>query len=141
MEPKMGVRLPSPTLMKRVIIFDLYNTLYNPITGKLYRGSFPLLENISRFYQLLLITTYSPLRKRQVRNLKINPYFKNIIICKRKNLKVFRRLINKPKHFLIIGDRIEEEIAIGKKLKVETLLVNPKLENPITTIKKYLKEK
>lgn len=51
---------------------------------------------------------------------------------------VYQKIISQFQSYLIIGDNLEEEIAIGRKLSVDTLVVDPSLENPILTIKKYI---
>lgn len=124
--------------MRKVIIFDFYNTLYNPKTGRLFRGSISLLKKLSNRYRLILVTTYSSERKKQIQNLRIMQFFNPTVICRIKTMLVYQKIISQFQSYLIIGDNLEEEIAIGRKLSVDTLVVDPSLENPILTIKKYI---
>jgi FMN phosphatase YigB (HAD superfamily) len=120
------------------IIFDFYNTLYNPKTERLFRGTYPLLFRLRKKYNLVLITTGTSNRWETITNLRLFPIFSQILICKQKNISLFKDLITS--NSILIGDRQEEEILIGKKLKSRTILVNPDNENPIITIKKFLKK-
>jgi FMN phosphatase YigB (HAD superfamily) len=121
----------------KTIIFDFYNTLYNPKNGQLFRGSLMLLKKLKRNSKLILISTETSDRQNELTRLGLIPFFNQIILCKQKNLPLFQRLFSPGT--LIIGDRLEEEISIGKKLKLKTLLVDPKMENPIISIRKYLR--
>lgn len=123
--------------MKKIIIFDFNKTIYNPYEGCLYRGTYSLLQRLNKNYYLILVTTASPSRSINIQKLKLNKYFKKIIIVRRKNLNLYRNL-SIAKKTILIGDNLKEEIRIGKKLKLKTILINALLENPIRTIKKEL---
>lgn len=129
--------------MKKLIIFDYYRTLYNPETGRLFSGIKRLLYKLflNSENTLILITTFNLKRKKQIKSLNLNKYFKEIILCKQKELIIYKDIMNKyPSNaVVVIGDREEEEIKIGKKLNVKTIHVNPNFENPYSTIKKQLK--
>lgn len=135
-ELEMGVRLPSPTPMKS-IIFDYYNTLYNPRTGKLFRGAIPLLEQLGSRFNLILITSGDNNRWQAIKELSLLPIFNQIILCKSKTKEVFSGFVNPET--IIVGDRQDAEIDIGKFLGANILLVRPEIENPIKTIRKFLK--
>lgn len=124
--------------MKPQLIFDFYNTLYNPRTKTLFRGTIPFLCQLKKMYQLSLITTGGQNRKQLINKLGIAEYFFRIVICPRKSPKVFLKLIEKSSNALIIGDREEEEIYIAKLLKLSYIQVKPRLENPIKTITRQL---
>lgn len=124
--------------MKPQIIFDFYNTLYDPKTRALFVGTPTLLDQLKKEYRLILVTTSGQNRKRQVNKLGITRYFSEIIICPRKSLKLFLELIKNNPDTTIIGDRKEEEISIAKLLKLSYIQVTPQLENPIKTITKRL---
>lgn len=125
--------------MKKQIIFDFYRTLYNPETNKLFRGILPLLKQLSNEYRLVLISTASSKRTEEVKNFIPKGLFAKIVLCAEKNLKNFKLLSLDYKETIIIGDRIEEEILIGQRLRLRTVQVNPGQENPSKTIKKALK--
>jgi len=107
------------------IIETNYFLKYN----RLISGVIPLLKELSRSYDLFLIT----LRKdkscliKELRRMKIFPYFKKIIrikpgeeryIAKLKAIKKFAK-----KNDIIIGDS-ETDIRAGKKLKIFTIAVS-----------------
>lgn len=123
--------------MKPQIIFDFYNTVYNPKTEQLFRGIPSLLTQLKLQYQLILITTYSPDRKKQLSQSKLNQYFSKIIICPQKSSLVFKRFA-RDSTTIVIGDRQEEEINIAQALGLQFIKVSPKLENPVETIRKKL---
>jgi len=86
---------------------------------------------------LVLITTNSNDRLNQINRLKIKPFFNEVIICTKKTPEIFEETINKYSTMLrkiktvVIGDRLEEEIKIGRKLKTMIVCVknvaNPNL--------------
>lgn len=123
--------------MIKQIIFDYYNTLFDPKSGSLFDGTETLLTTLlKRGSELNLITTESKNRLIEIKQIRIDKYFTKIIISKKKTKSIFANIIYDPSKTLIIGDRIEEEIKIGKSLKTKVLLVNPLNENPIDTINK-----
>lgn len=61
-----------------------------------------------------------------------------MVVCREKNVELFKRYVSSPSRTLIVGDREESEISIGRRLNTRTLLVNPQQENPMTTISRYL---
>jgi FMN phosphatase YigB (HAD superfamily) len=121
----------------KTIIFDFYNTLFNPQTGRLFDGTTGMLRLLNKQYKLVLITSGGKYRYQLINKLSLFPDFSQIIICKIKKADVYAGFISS--NSVVIGDRIEEEIKIGKYLGAKTLLVNPDSENPITTIKRFLK--
>lgn len=127
--------------MKKQIIFDFYNTLYNPKTEKLFKGSLTLLSKLKRKYRFVLVTTYSPKRLNQIAGLKLISLFQLIIICPKKDINIFKDLSIGFDETIIIGDRKEEEIFFAEKLNLRFLLVNPKLKNPYGVINKSIKRK
>ncbi len=128
--------------MRKQIIFDYYNTLFNPKTGLLFYGVLEFLESlIEGKYTLNLITTEVKGRSAQIKSFGLNTYFSKILIVKQKNKSVFNKLIQNPATTLIIGDRFEEEINIGKSIGTRTLLVKPTKENPVKSINEYLNKR
>jgi FMN phosphatase YigB (HAD superfamily) len=126
--------------MIKDIIFDFYKTLYNPEDKSLYRGITTLLKKLSKRYKLILVSTGEVNRRKKIQKLGIDKYFKEVIVCEQKTFNDYAKIISSPTRTLIIGDCIEEEIKIGKKIKCNTLLINSKKENPTKTIKRYLQK-
>ena len=124
--------------MQSQIIFDFYNTLFNPKAKTLFGGTIPLLCQLKKAYKLSLITTGGQNRKQLINKLGIAKYFSRVVICPTKSPKVFLKLIDKSSNALIIGDRKEEEISIAKVLKLPYIQVTPQLENPVKTITSQL---
>lgn len=122
----------------KTIIFDFYNTLYNPKTRRLFRGTRPLLSALKSRFSLVLVTSGSLNRKQELDRLQLPRFFRFVVLCRQKNRIIFRRFIRKSQDTLIIGDREEEEILIGKRLGSPTLLVRPQLESPIATITSFI---
>jgi len=122
----------------KTIIFDFYKTLYDPKKEYLYEGVVELLLILSNKYRLILMSTGGIERLNVIRKLNIRRYFLKTLIVKRKTIDYFNEVIFDPNQTLIIGDRIEEEIRIGKKLGCKTLRVNPDTENPVITIQRNL---
>jgi FMN phosphatase YigB (HAD superfamily) len=123
--------------MKKQILFDFYRTLYDPKTEGLYSGVKKLLKILDENYDLFLISTGNDQRRNLIKKLEIDQYFIKVIICTEKKLDIFSQILNK--NTLIIGDRYEEEIIIGKKLNAKIIQVFPEIENPVLKIRKELK--
>lgn len=124
----------------KTIVFDYYNTLYNPKTGRLFPAIPSLLRLLKIRYALVLITTCSPNRKSEIQKLGLNRFFQRIVICSKKTRKIFRRFIQKPEESLVIGDRLEEEIRIGSQLGARTLFVNSNTRLTLINIAKQFQE-
>lgn len=124
--------------METIIIFDYFNTLYNPLTKRLFPGTVTFLLELKEVADLYLITTENSSRKAEIINFGLNPYFKKIIFCIKKEPLTFSKLLKRKSRVVIVGDRIDEEIAIAKELNTPFVLVNPNKENPILTIKRRL---
>lgn len=120
------------------IIFDFYRTLFNPETETLFPGCTFLLKKLKKQFQLILVTTGRRGRRKQIAHLQITPLFSAMVVCREKNVELFKRYVSSPSRTLIVGDREESEISIGRRLNTRTLLVNPQQENPMTTISRYL---
>jgi len=127
--------------MKNQIIFDFYNTLYNPKTNVLFMGIPTLLRQLQPVYRLILVTVEGKSRQLQISKLSLNKYFSKIIVCPQKSVFVFQKLLREKSNTLIIGDRAEEEITIAQTLKLQFIKVNPELENPAKTIRNQLIQK
>lgn len=124
--------------MQRIIIFDYYNTIFNPKTQALFPGTPRLLLDLKQKADLYLITTRNKKRKSEIIKLGIRSCFTKIIFCIKKKPSLFKKLLKDKGLVVIIGDRIDEEISVAKKLNYPFILVNSEKENPIVTIKKKL---
>ncbi len=105
------------------IIFDYNRTIFDPDNNCLYRGVLELLAKLSKKHKLLLISRQSSGRKAMIKQLKIESFFNDIVLTKKKTRKFFQELIANDKNTIIIGDRISEEIKIGNKLNHVTIWI------------------
>jgi len=126
--------------VEKQLIFDFYNTLYDPVRDQLYDGIIELLTNLSEEWDLVLITTGSLDRQIQITRLILPDLFSEIIIVDQKTQAAFQSQLNGYGITLIIGDRLEEEIAIAQKLGMPFILVNSTKESPAQTIKSQLEK-
>lgn len=120
--------------MKEVIIFDFYKTIFNPQTNRMYWGMKALLINLSVNNRLILITTGTSIREKQVQGTEIRRYFDRVIVCTKKTPRIYKQFDAQMKP-IVVGDRIEEEITIGKKLGYRTIQVMASMKNPYYFLK------
>lgn len=105
------------------IIFDYNRTLFNPDTNSLYQGVLDLLQDLSRYNELFLISRNEPRRRDRLEEFGIAEYFNNIAFVEDKTADIFTKLVGSCKNVFVIGDRVREEIAIGNKLGFRTIRV------------------
>lgn len=78
---------------QNAIVFDLMYTLYNPDTDSLYDGVIEVLEELSKSYELYLVSIGGDERLQQVRDLGIEKYFTGIHPVSTKRSDVFRGVV------------------------------------------------
>lgn len=127
--------------MKPQIIFDFHNTLYDPQTKKLFRGTRAMLYQLKQGYRLTLITTKSPSRASQIARSGLKPYFSKVVICSQKSTRIFQELSKNTGDTIVVGDNLAEELIIAQSLNLPAIRVNSQLENPIQTISNKLLKK
>lgn len=125
----------------KAIIWDFNNTLYNPLSEKLYKDAKAILERASQQYKQALITsaiTRAQERKNLIKRIGIKKFFDHIDI----NIKTKRVFLNVCEKFkcevsevYVIGDSYLKEISLGNKLGMKTIWFHPK---PINKIKQML---
>jgi len=102
---------------------------------KLFPDAFPLLE--LPIPKILLSRGHKPVQDSKIKHLQLRPYFEKIVIVdsfETKDKAIEQALVDyeiEPQEALIIGDRMDEEIAIGKRLNIPTVLVK-RTEVPLT---------
>lgn len=109
--------------MKAVII-DFNRTLFNPDKNEFFDGVFDLLKCLKeRQWKLALISVENEERLNKIG--PISSFFEIIKVVEEKNVQNFGEIITilrvNPNEILVIGDRIKEEITIGKKLGMKAL--------------------
>ena len=99
-----------------------------------------MLKKLQTKYRLILVSSYSSQRVCEIYSLNISKYFDKIFLPSQKSLPIFKTIGRSAYDNIIIGDRNNEEISIGKKLEYKTIKVNPLQENPSITIKILIKK-
>ena len=113
--------------MKKIVIFDLNRTLYDPDTACLVPGArFVLRVLLRRGFSLCLVSRAGRSRKKLIRELGIRKYFLRIVVSKEKGAKDFVRMVPRPavrRACFVVGDRVRKEIRIGNALGFRTVWV------------------
>ena len=109
------------------IIFDWKGTLYNSADKCLIEGATELLELFQNYnIPIHLIGKGGQDMYQEVIRLEVEKYFGTILfVDEAKNIKHFEDLVNKTnsKLTLVIGDRIQSEIIVGKVLGTTTIWI------------------
>ena len=109
------------------IIFDWKGTLYNSANKCLIEGTTELLELLQNYnIPVHLIGKGGQDMCQEVRRLEVEKYFGTILfVDEAKNIKHFVDLVNKinSKLTLVIGDRIQSELSVGKSLNTTTIWI------------------
>ena len=112
---------------KNIIIIDLLRTLYDPEENILIKGVKETLDELSKNNTLLLVSRDEGQRKKILKDLGIEHYFKEVFLLPEKTEREFSQIIQKYKEgsqtTYVIGDRIQDEIYIGNRLGCKTIWV------------------
>ena len=105
-------------------IFDFNRTLFDPEQNRIEEDAFPLLELIrAKRYKLALLSVGGEEREEQIQ--PIASFFDAIVIVPDKSercfLEIAQQLAVKPSTIIVVGDRIEREIVLGKKCGMKTI--------------------
>ena len=113
--------------MKKIILFDFNKTLYDPHKKELMNGCLDILKLLSSKHILILISNQKCGRKDLIDKL-IGKYFRETVLCNEKNEHEFKAIISKydshNSKCFVVGDTLDEEITIGKKLGCKTIHLN-----------------
>ncbi len=112
--------------MKKLIIFDLNRTLYDPDLDVLFPGAFELLDAVtSRGFSCALVSRKEPGREDILKRFDIEKFFGNISFVPQKTEQVFKDIAQQqgadPKYTYVIGDYLHEEIRLGNRLGMRTI--------------------
>ena len=109
----------------KAVVLDFNRTVYDPDVDKLIPGAMQLIEELSKRVPLALYCKTSVGREEKIEALGIKQYFKKILFVKEKGpedlLKIAEELRVKPQEMVVIGDRIQTEIAAAKKAGCKTI--------------------
>lgn len=95
----------------------------------LYPGSIKTLKELKKRYKLILVTSGGELQQnRKIDALNIRKYFDYISIDEKPDkeiqfLEILKNFRFIPKDFLVVGDRIDNEIKIANKLGMNSVLI------------------
>lgn len=113
--------------MIKGIIFDFNRTIYDPEKGRLTKGIIELLKSLSSRYQFCLLSKKAEAdRRKQISELGLDKYFKDIQVNEGKKQKShFQRCLRimnlKASEVAVIGDRVAGEIHVGNQVGMLTI--------------------
>lgn len=113
----------------KLIIFDFLYTLYDPVSGTLFSGVLETAKKLSESYPLVIISSTANVQERiaLIKKLGLTPYFKEIIVSTKTPdlyLNVCKKYKAKPHETVVIGDNVNNEIAIAKEIGAIPVLIN-----------------
>lgn len=103
------------------IIFDYNRTIYDPETKALYPGVLELLRKLAEKHHLYLVTRAEFGREYQLDAFGLKPLFQKVMMIGTKTPEAFRTLVSNHPEVMVVGDRIREEIRIGRELRYKTV--------------------
>src|ERR1700752_4450596 len=105
------------------IIFDYNRTIYNPETKSLYPGVSDLLANLAAQHDLYLVTQKEPGGDDFLLELGIKPHFTEVFFVKEKTVDLFQKIAPSTEKVVVVGDRVRNELAVGKRAGFSTVWV------------------
>lgn len=114
--------------MLKGIIYDFMRTLYDPEKGELFNGVLPMLTAFKeRGVKQGLISFGGEEKRRLLFNLGLTGILDWYKVVEEKNPEVFKSFLEefnlKPEEVLVVGDLVNEEIAIGKGIGAKTVWI------------------
>ncbi len=113
--------------MIKVVVFDYGHTLLDNENSRLYEGVVETLEYLDqKGIKIALVsgTNKEELRRQELNDFGIFPYFKYIDFSPHEDRKDFTRVLKlfncQREEVLVVGDRITSEIAEANKLGLKT---------------------
>ena len=114
--------------MIKGIIFDFNRTIYDPEKNTLTEGVIGLLEDLSSRFQLCLLSSGAEAeRRKQISELGLDEYFKDIQVNEgEKQESHFQRCLRimnlkASSEIAVIGDRVAGEICVGNQVGMLTI--------------------
>lgn len=117
----------------KTIIWDWRSTLYDPNTEQLYPWVMDFLKEI-RIDNILVSWAASPAnRKEMIKSFRISKYFSKIIVTGTNKREEFERLFDlegiDPESTIVVGDNMNDEIALANDLGVDNEEVSVFIKN------------
>ncbi len=113
-------------MMIKTIIFDWKRTLYDPDTKLLIDGAKEVLEALAkRDIPLVLIGKGGADMDEALDSLGVRKYFTEVHFVDAKSDELFEKYVptDHPESTIVVGDRAQGEIAIGKRLGAKAIWV------------------
>lgn len=112
--------------MLKGIIFDFMRTLYDPEKGELFAGVLPMLEAFKeKGLKRGLVSFGGPEKKRLIKELGLTEVLDWYRVVEEKTPEVFRSFMIQyrlsAEHVLVVGDLINQEIAVGQGIGARTV--------------------
>lgn len=112
--------------MKKIIIFDLFRTLYDPDNDELFLGTKEVLVELKRRgFTLVLLTREEPGRNNIVHYFGLNDLFDQVIYTRHKSQEEFEKIIKENDadraESYVVGDVVREEIVLGNQAGLKTV--------------------
>lgn len=117
-----------PIFMLKGIIYDFMWTLYDPEKGQLFDGVLPMLVSFKeKDLKQGLISFGGAEKKRLIEGLELGKILDWYKVVEEKNPEVFKVFLEefdlKPEEVMVVGDLVNEEIAIGKGIGAKTVWI------------------
>lgn len=112
-----AILLADATDITRSKILKIFQSVAKHLPSFLYRESLPLLEELKKSNKKIILLTYGNIRyqKEKIKLLKINKYFKQIIITPKKKDETKLPIKSSGKDTVFINDNPFEFAALKKK--------------------------
>lgn len=114
--------------MLKGIVYDFMRTLYDPEKGQLFDGVLPMLVSFKERGVKQGLVSFGGGEKRQlIDGLGLGKILDWYKVVEEKNPEVFKAFLTefnlKPEEVLVVGDLVNQEIAIGKGIGAKTVWV------------------
>ena len=110
------------------IIWDWKSTLFDANNSKLYNWVIPFLKNKDVNHILVSWALNPETRLELIKGSDIYQYFSNVYVTNESKRVYFQKIVNDPKidkeGIIVIGDNINDEIALAKDVGIDSDEVN-----------------
>ncbi|MCC7289699.1 HAD hydrolase-like protein [bacterium] len=117
----------------KTIIWDWRSTIYDPSSETLYPWVKPLLREYNDVNHILVSWALNvPVRREKIKSFGVMTYFKRIFVTNDKRMtfeEIFDELGYDADSTLIVGDNVNDEIAIAKDIGVDSEVVEVFVKN------------
>jgi FMN phosphatase YigB (HAD superfamily) len=112
----------------KTIIWDWKSTLYDANNAQLYNWVLPFFKNNDVNHIMVSWALNPDTRTELIKNSDVNKYFSKVYVTNESKRAFFVKILNDPKiekeSVIVIGDNVNDEIALAKELGIDTVEVN-----------------